>query len=400
MVTRVVALLVVSLSVAACSRPGAPTIPSGLANAQAPPALHAAGYKTIFTFDGTDGGAPGAGLIGFENDLYGTTERGGKNGCGTVFRLSTAGREQVLHDFGSDGCNALGLIRVKEVFYGVAYSGGADNEGTAFAIKTTGDELWYYSFKGSSDGANPEGALLYAKPNLYGTTDAGGSACKGDGCGTVFKIAHGGKESVLYDFKGDASSEGDGESPYAGLAKLKGTFYGTTGYGGAYDGGSVFSVSTSGKEKILYSFFHTSTDAERPDAPLTVVGNTLYGTSLYGGKYGKGTVYSVSTGGSERVIYSFGSGSDGAYPEARVISVGGELYGTTEAGGSSSSCSGGCGTVFEVSAGGAERVLHSFTGGNDGAAPEAGLLSYKKELYGTTAEGGANSLGTVFALTP
>jgi uncharacterized repeat protein (TIGR03803 family) len=98
---------------------------------------------------------------------------------------------------------------------------------------------------------------------------------------------------------------------------------------------------------------------------------------------------------TEMVIYSFASGSDGADPLAGLVRDGaGNLYGTTASGGAS-----GLGAVFKVSAGGAETVLHSFTGTSDGEYSEAGLVQDGVgNLYGTTDAGGASGFGTVFKI--
>src|SRR5271157_3857327 len=91
---------------------------------------------------------------------------------------------------------------------------------------------------------------------------------------------------------------------------------------------------------------------------------------------------------SETVLYSFTAGADGASPYAGLVrDREGNLYGTTTAGGGSSSCFGGCGTVFKVSSSGSETVLYSFTGA-EGATPYGGLVQDAKgNLYGTTSSG-------------
>jgi uncharacterized repeat protein (TIGR03803 family) len=132
----------------------------------------------------------------------------------------------------------------------------------------------------------------------------------------------------------------------------------------------------------------------------------LYGTTYSGGTTGNGTVFSITGTGKETVLYSFGGGADGANPEAGLIKVGDTLYGTTaHGGGSTSRCYGsteGCGTVFSITTSGAEKVLHGFGGGSDGFFPEAGVINVNGTLYGTTYYGGVRcgglGCGTVFAL--
>jgi uncharacterized repeat protein (TIGR03803 family) len=196
---------------------------------------------------------------------------------------------------------------------------------------------------------------------------------------------------------------------------MNGALYGTTTEGGGLGSthlccGTVFSVTTTGKERVLHVFAGGS-DGAYPQADLIDVDGTLYGTTTYGGAYGFGTVFSVTTDGTEKVLYSFGGGSDGEYPSAGLIDVKGTLYGTTTYGGSSSWCNFGygCGTLFSVTTTGAEQVLHAFAGGSaDGANPHADLIDVNGTLYGTTfyggpsckRHGGVRGCGTVFTFTP
>ena len=129
------------------------------------------------------------------------------------------------------------------------------------------------------------------------------------------------------------------------------------------------------------------------------VNGTLYGTTegggVYGGGYGDGTAFSMTTGGSLTTLHSFGSGLDGSDSWAPLLNVRGTLYGTTAYGGAY-----GKGTVFSMSLTGAdEKVLHSFGHGSDGSTPLAGLIDVNGTLYGTTSAGGKYGDGTVFALT-
>jgi uncharacterized repeat protein (TIGR03803 family) len=228
----------------------------------------------------------------------------------------------------------------------------------------------------------------------------------------VFSVTTSGTEKVLHSFGGGS----DGASPYAGLADVNGTLYGTTVGGGAASSslslsrGTVFSITTSGKEKVVYSFGTRSADGANPYATLIIVDGLLYGTTLSGGSGdGCGTVFSVTRTGTEKTLYSFCSKrnrADGVAPEAALIDANDALYGTTTFGGSGSGCgSSGCGVVFRVTTAGKERVLHSFGGGSDGSLPMAGLINIRGGMYGTTWRGGGSGCGgvgcgMVFALTP
>jgi len=208
-------------------------------------------------------------------------------------------------------------------------------------------------------------------------------------------------ENVLYSFCSQPDCT-DGQWPDAGLIDAQGTLYGTTVFGGASGSGSVFAVNAdTGSETVLYSFTG-GTDGALPEASLIDVKGTLYGTTSQGGQSGEGTVFSVDPNtGVETVLHSFGGGSDGAYVLAGVISVKGILYGTTFDGGTGCGTgSGGCGIVFSVDpATGAETVLHTFgISAYDGEWPDAGVIALKSKLYGTTREGGYYGDGTIFSL--
>jgi uncharacterized repeat protein (TIGR03803 family) len=253
-----------------------------------------------------------------------------------------------------------------------------------------------HDFDSSGDGVYPYAGLISVSGTLYGTTYEGGV----NGIdGTVFSITLSGKEKVLHRFAGGS---GDGENPYAGLINVGGTLYGTTNDGGANNGGTVFSITPSGKEKLLQSF-GGSGDGVYPLAGLISVSGALYGTTARGGANGDGTVFSMTTSGTEAVLYSFKGGSgDGAYPVAGLLDVRGTLYGTTQNGGYYNA-----GTVFSTTLSGKEKVLHTFGGSGDGSQPFAGLVDVKGTLYGTTYNGGRDTkcgtaigCGTVFSVKP
>jgi len=309
---------------------------------------------------GHDGAYPQAGLINVEGTLYGTTSSGGAHGSGTVFSITTGGVEAVLHSFGHGHDGAYpqaNLINVGGTLYGTTAEGGtgkcSNGEsitgcGTVFKVTTAGVETALYSFRGGNDGANPLAGLIDVGGTLYGTTVGGGTnGCGGGGCGTVFKVTTAGVEKVLHSFQGGT----DGLEPKASLVNVGGTLYGTTFYGG--NGGpccgTVFKITTAGAKTVLHSF-QGGSDGENPQTGLINVGGTLYGTTNIGGTGncngqdpGCGTVFKITTAGAETVLYSFLGGSDGENPQAGLINVGGTLYGTTANGGAS-----GNGTVFKI----------------------------------------------------
>ena len=366
-----------------------------------------------------DGAGPDAGLIlGHDGNLYGTTRYAGAGNRGAVIRLTPSGTESVVYAFGAaaqDGADpSAGLIQdAAGNLYGTTTGGGAHGQGTVFRIDPAGKESLLYSFGASpTDGSGPTGSLLLdGSGNLYGTTPSGGA----HGSGTVFVVSPAGVETVLYSFLGTA----DGLAPFAGLtAGNDGNFYGTTTSGGASFYGTVFRITPGapgGAFTTVYAFGANGvTDAALPYAGLTLgKDGNFYGTSYLGGQFGAGTVFKLTPGGSESVLYSFSGGgavagsNDGASPYAAVIQGSdGNLYGTTATGGAYSA-----GSVFRINpTTGAELPLYSFTGNPggatgisgslDGAEPNGSLVEDANHIfYGTASTGGASLAGTVFKLT-
>ncbi len=248
-----------------------------------------------------------------------------------------------------------------------------------------------HNFAGTPDGEGPAAILVRdPKANFYGTTPFGGVL----DLGTVFKLDSAGKETVLYNF----ASLPDGANPYGGvILDSSGNLYGTTQYGGDFNFGTVFEINANGEEIVLYSFVGGG-DGEYPIAGVErdASGN-LYGTTYQGGAYGFGTVFRLDKNAVKNVLYSFGNIPDGESPFGGVVlDAEGNLYGTTAFGGTYLA-----GTVFKVDANSKETVLHSFTGGADGAHPKVGVIrDAAGNLYGTTGGGGTSGLGTAFKLMP
>ncbi|HXO16910.1 MAG TPA: choice-of-anchor tandem repeat GloVer-containing protein [Candidatus Dormibacteraeota bacterium] len=285
---------------------------------------------------------------------------------------------------------------------------------------TSGAYAMLHDFRGSPhDGSTPNGYLIADGGNVYGTTSSGGRYCsrhgRGIGCGVVFSITPSGRYRVLHSFKGGS----DGSNPVGGLVVLHGLLYGATSGGGSctasIDGcGTIFSISSRGKERVLYSFKGRS-DGAAPSGGLVAMNGVLYGVTEAGGirgyckhysSEGCGTAFAVNTSGDEQVVYRFRGGpKDGSYPFGQLLALGGNLFGTTLFGGYFRHCGNGCGTIFDVTASGVERVLHHFDATSLGSQPDA-LIALNGRLYGATFNGGAvcgsygeTGCGTVFEAT-
>ncbi len=207
----------------------------------------------------------------------------------------------------------------------------------------------------------------------------------------------------------------DGNGPQGALIQdANGVLYGTTAIGGPASAGTVFSLTppqagtSVWTETVLYSFTGGA-DGSAPMSALVMDANgNLYGTTDLDGAYGAGTVFMLSppaNGGpwTETTLWSFTGGADGGNPTSKLIfDMAGNLYGTTNYGGTAN-----LGTVFELSPptdgtqNWVQATLWSFAGGTDGSSPQAGLyMDANSNLYGTTAAGGVNNVGTVFELSP
>jgi uncharacterized repeat protein (TIGR03803 family) len=273
----------------------------------------------------------------------------------------------------------------------------------------THDYRVIYSFKGGrkADGSGP-GALTAMNGTLYGATVYGGGlGCISRGvigCGTVFQVSTSGEESVIYRFVGPPNAE----FPIGTPINLNGDWYGSS-YGGAYSSGTrdlgngaVYRLDASGQEQVIYSFKGGSNDGAGPVGDLVALNGILYGTTTAGGfgygssHSGYGTVFKLTPSGSESLLHKFTGQNDGAYPWAGLIAYKGNLYGTTQLGGKEN-----FGTVFSITTSGKERVLYSFKGYRAGGKPEGPLTAVDGNLYGTAA-GSGNShrifWGTIFKL--
>ncbi len=393
-----------AVALSGCARSTAPTVPAPIVPSRAASLLGpASSFKVLHSFGGgKDGKYPEASLKVFKGALYGTTYGGGAFGIGAVFAIGTAGAERVLHSFDySDGARPTSnLVGMNGTLYGTTSTGGQHGMGTVFTISSSGHQSVLYNFKGGPNGEQPLAGVTFLNGTLYGTT-YGGAYYYFRQNGTAFSITTAGRQMVLHRF--GIGSGYDGFNPEGNLAVLNGTLYGTTYSGGANYDGTVYSMTTSGQENVIFTFTGGDGDGDgsQPQAGLVVLNGTLYGTTSQGGNGGSGldcgTVFSVTPAGQENIVYKF---QCGALPLAPLIVVNGNLYGTTSSGGTGCSSSGGCGTIFSVTTAGRERIVHAFKGGSDGAFPAAGLTFFNGKLYGTTQSGGTENAGTVFASSP
>jgi uncharacterized repeat protein (TIGR03803 family) len=226
--------------------------------------------------------------------------------------------------------------------------------------------------------------------------------------GTVYKVNLTGDITVLYDF----SNPSNGNLPYAHLIKdSSGAFYGTTVYGGEVNSacssgcGLVFKVDLSGTETVLYRFTGGADGANPYSELIRDAAGNLYGTTSAGGdlscytNVGCGTVFKLAPSGTLTVLHAFSGGADGASPQAGLIRDGnGNFYGVAL---NSETI---FGTIFKLSPTGKETILHTFSkqsAPKEGADPKTTLVrDAAGNLYGSTFDGGPLNYGTAFKLNP
>lgn len=286
-----------------------------------------------------------------------------------------------------------------DTLYGTTVLGGNANDGVVYALDTrTGTETTLYAFQGGRDGAQPQAGVIAHAGFLYGTTNIGGTECRRQGCGTVYRVdINTGQESVLHRFAG----HGDGRTPSGGkLVYWHGALYGTTEYGGSVDRGTVYRVDLkTGALRILYSFTGGK-DGKRPQGALIESGGVLYGTTFEGGGHHCraecGTLFSIDpSSGAETILHAFTDAKDAQYPFGSMTANAGILYGASLYGGSAHH---GAIFAYDTSAK-TETVLTSFTKAHDGAVP-TGVTYDNGALYGGTLVGGDSEYGVEWRIDP
>ena len=364
-------------------------------------------FTTLANFSGGNGESPYYGTLiqATNGNYYGTTHNGGKNGGGTVFEVTPAGKLSTTYNFcsltncadGNAPWSAL-VLGSDGNFYGTTNVGGAYGDGTVFKMTIGGKLTTLYSFcpAGGSctDGEYPVGLVQASNGNFYGATSNGGST----GGGTIFEISSAGKFKLLYTLC-SKSNCADGSYPLSGpMQASNGNLYGTTNTGGAHRAGSVYEITPTGLFKTLYSFCAQASCADGASPFGSLIGDSsgnLYGTTEYGGNVnGYGTVFEITTTNQLIILHTFDN-TDGASPQSALLEASdGNFYGTTAGGGIA-----GGGTVYEVTSAGVFSSLYSFCSASSctGELPAYGLgQATNGEFIGTTSNGGTSSYGTVF----
>jgi uncharacterized repeat protein (TIGR03803 family) len=363
----------------------------------------AASFNVLYDFGSSqgDGVTPHGSLIDVGGTLYGMTYSGGADNDGAIIGFNTAtGTESVDYSFigqPTDGASPLGALLQSALdpstLYGMTQVGGSGGgAGTVFSFNpNSGQEAVLYSFgvtPGVIDGA-PTGSLIQSGSTLYGIS--------GD---VIFSynVANG-VETPLYSFGGRP----DGHFPEGSLIQVGSELYGTCSSGGAYGGvrnpsgqvggGTMFSYNlNTGQETVLHSFAGGPGDGVAPEDSLVQSGSTLYGTTGGGGADEGGTIFSYNIGtGNYQTIFSF-DGPDGVSPQASLVVDGTTLYGMAGDGG-------GEGCVFAYNTlTDTDTILHTFDGTDGEPMLDDNLTLVGSTLYGMTEFGGTNNDGVIFSI--
>ena len=338
-----------------------------------------------------------------------------------------------LYSFGTSGTDALyptsGLAQGPSgVFYGTSFEGGATNLGTIYQITSSGKETVLHEFNGK-DGSDPQrGLVLGPGGNFFGTTMHGGLTYIGTGtdtsAGTVYRITASGMFDSIYSFDGISSAFPEGVLTVSANGDLIGTttFSGVGGNGYGTSGGTVFEITPTGNLTTLYTFLPMfafgltpmdNTDGSNPYGGLTVgPDGNYYGTTLIGGStpsgivFGEGTVFQITPDGYETQLYAFKNNGDGAGPGLQLtLGADGNFYGVTYL--NPITFASAPGTIFKITPAGQLTTLYRFQDVDSkgynahGFSPSNGLtLATDGKFYGTTPSGGVNGSGTIFSITP
>ncbi|HEU6449359.1 MAG TPA: choice-of-anchor tandem repeat GloVer-containing protein [Verrucomicrobiae bacterium] len=276
------------------------------------------GFKILHDFNSknSEGVFPcGSLLLAADGGLYGITSSGGSNNCGTVFRFGSGdGDYKILHQFvGTDGSNPFASLRLGKngMLYGTTQNGGSNDCGTIFQLDTNGENYFvlHHFAGGDNDGRMPLGSVAVGTNNaLYGVTYYGGT----NDSGTIFEADTNGNYQLLHCFNGSS----DGNHPWAGLTSAtEGTFYGTTRFGGSNDMGTIFRLDITTSHYVLLHQF-CGRDGNQPQANLLFASDeTLFGTTTFGGDGSLGVIFKLFSGPANIKISNARRRSDGIFLE-------------------------------------------------------------------------------------
>ena len=360
----------------------------------------------LAVFDGTNGNEPSSVIQATDGNFYGATTYGQASEYGNVVKITPAGEVSTLYNFCSkphctDGAwpETPPILGSDGNFYGVTSAGGSDlgnggGSGTVYKLTLAGVLTTLHTFctvDPCLDGQNPVGIMQAADGNLYGTTYSAGQY----NAGTLFKITTAGEFSVLHSFCSQSNCA-DGQWPRsAPIQGSDGNLYGTTQEGGKADAGVLYDLTPAGRFNVVHTFLCAYTTCPRGGDPITVVqdpeGN-LFGATEFGGIYGDGTLFEITSTHEFINLQSFTYGPETS-PTGLTLANDGNFYGATEG-------INGLGTIFQLTPKGAYTTLYNFTSQSGSSAPYTGISQAPDgNFYGGVLDysvDGFNSNGAIY----
>jgi len=372
-------------------------LPLTLVLLAAPVAVSAQTYKVLHNFDCITGNAGAPALAGVIAQSPGGAMLTTSPHCANstfpaeAFRIWPDGTLQVVHNFGvTDPVGGLTLA-MDGKFYGTTQRGGPTAMGTVFKMTQNGSVTNLCQFKNGSDGARPWAPPIQsAGGDFFGTTYGTPSGGQQGDYGSVYRITKDGNFTVLHSFSQFAAN------PAGPLVQgTDSAFYGTTYRGGPGHYGTIFRVSSASDFKVLVNF--NWTNGAYPYAGLTQASDgNFYGVAYEGGDAnGDGVLFRMSPQGALTVLHTFTGGSDGANPVSGLVQASdGNLYGTNTAGGKY-----GYGVLFRATLAGVVVPLHDFNWNQETGIQPISLFQHTNGiLYGIANAGGPNNQGVFFSL--
>jgi uncharacterized repeat protein (TIGR03803 family) len=358
-------------------------------------------YNKRYEFGSSSGSSPFGSLCqASDGKMYGLTRSGGTFNHGVLFQfdpLSSVYTKKNEFSSSADGFNAWGSLMqaTNGKLYGVNQNGGGNGAGVLFqydpvnSIYSKKIDFWK-----AIDGNVPRGSIMQASNGqIYGMTSSGGL----NGLGTLFQFD---PVTFFYSKKVDFAGASNGSATSNTLMQASdGKIYGLTGHGGTNDEGTLFQFDPLNSNFSKKIDFNAATTGFAPTGSLIQASDgMLYGLSG-GGANNLGTLFQFNPISSVLIKkIDFAGTSNGSYPSASLVEASDrKLYGLTSGGGAN-----GAGTIFQFDPTiGILIKLFDFDGGTNGGACLGSLIQAADgKLYGVTAAGGTNGLGTIFQYDP
>jgi uncharacterized repeat protein (TIGR03803 family) len=348
-------------------------------------------YKDIYDATGGNLIQNPTGVIaqGRNGSLFGASETGGTF-YGAIFTFTTAGKAKVINDIGYFPAGGLTLGSDGQ-FYGVDGDGGVTGNcglaacGQVYKVTSAGKVTILHNFTGNGDGDSPQSSPIEASNGLfYGTTPS----TNGNNS-TIYSVSSKGVFTTLATFTG--SQAGYVQAPL--IQGSDGNFYGQTVTGGTSNDGFIFQATPAGAITILHNFTGAPDGVAGNYALLQASDGNFYGVTSGGGSF-YGIVFKLTPAGKYTVLHTFNNGpNDGSNPNSSLIEASdGKLYGVTNSGGTTNA-----GTIFSITTGGAYSVLYNFSTAT-GENPSTPLRQDTTgKFYGGTFNGGAHNAGVLYS---